>query len=66
MTVMIKLFAVPVQPFADGVTVMFATVGALEPFSAVKGAIFPMPAAARPILVLLFVQAKAVPATVPV
>ena len=66
MTVMIKLFAVPVQPFADGVTVMFATVGALVPFSAVNDAIFPMPAPARPMVVLSFVQAKAVPVTVPV
>jgi hypothetical protein len=65
-TVMEKLFEAPVQPFADGVTVMFADVAALVPFSAVKDGIFPAPEPARPMLVLLLVHVKVVPFTVPV
>jgi hypothetical protein len=65
-TVIVKLFAVPVQPFADGVVVMFATVGAVVMFRAIKDGIFPAPVPARPIAVLLLVQANVVPLTVPV
>lgn len=65
-TVMIKLSAAPVQPFAVGVTVIKAVTGTLLRLMAVKGAISPFPFAASPIAVLLFVQLKPVPLTAPV
>ena len=65
MTVIVKLLVVPVQPFADGVTTILDTVGALVPFSAVKDGILPKPVPARPVVVLLFVQLNVVPVTVP-
>ena len=46
-------------------TVIVATIGALVEFVAVNDEIFPLPFAARPIAVLLFVQKYVVPATVP-
>jgi hypothetical protein len=56
-TVIVKLTAVPVQPPAvDGVTVMVAVIGAAVALVAVKPGILPVPAAARPIAVLLLVQ----------
>jgi hypothetical protein len=45
---------------------MVAVTGALVALVAVKLAILPVPAAARPIVVLLFVQLNTVPATAPV
>ena len=66
MTVIVKLFVEPVQPFADGVTTIPATVGSSVPFSPVKDGILPVPEPASPMLALLFVQVKLVPATVPV
>ena len=54
----------PVQPLAVGVTVIVAVIGDVVLLIAVKAAIFPLPFAARPIAVLLFVQSK-VPATGP-
>lgn len=56
-TVMVKLTAAPAQaPGDDGVTVMVADIGAAVLLVAVKLGILPVPAAARPIAVLLFVQ----------
>ena len=56
--------AVPVHPLAEGVTVIVDTTGAVPVFEAVKEGVFPVPLAARPILALLFVQLKVVPAVV--
>ena len=53
---MVKLTGVPTQPAADGVTVMVALMGAPVALVAVKLAIFPVPLAANPMAVLLFVQ----------
>ena len=47
----------------DGVTVMVATTGAPVALVAMKDAIFPVPLAAKPIDVVLFVQLNTVPAT---
>ena len=65
-TVMVNICGKPVQPFADGVTVIVAVTGALVILTALKAGIFPVPLAANPIEVLLFVQLKAVPLTAPV
>ena len=60
LTVMVKLLLVPVQvtppDVNTGVTVIVATTGALVALVAVKLAMLPVPLAARPIVVLLFVQ----------
>ena len=48
-TVIVKVCAGPVQPFAVGVTVILATSPLLEVFVAIKDGIFPVPVAARPI-----------------
>ena len=60
MTIIVKVLAVPkqVNPLAEnsGVTVIVATTGAVPVFMAAKAAILPTPLAARPMLVLLFVQ----------
>jgi hypothetical protein len=63
---MVKLLLVPVQPLAEGVTVIVAVIGALVVLVAVNDAILPVPEAASPIAVLLLVQLKVVPATAPV
>ena len=63
---MVNDSGVPVQPNAEGVTVIVAVIGALVVLVAVKAAIFPVPFAANPTKTLLFVQLKAVPVTVPV
>ena len=56
-TVMVKLTGkLPPQPFADGVTVMVAVMGALVALVATKLAMLPVPDAARPMAVLLLVQ----------
>lgn len=65
-TVIVKVMAGPVQPLAVGVTVMVATTGTPVTFVAVKLAILPVPAAARPILGALLVQLYTAPATLPV
>ena len=62
LTVMVKVCAVPVQlvpPLANvGVTVMVAVTGLAVRFVAVKaGIVGPVPVAARPMLVVLLVQA---------
>lgn len=69
-TVIVKLIGVPVQVVAPlvnvGVTVMVAVCTVAVALVAVKGAMLPVPAAARPIVVLLFVQLYTVPGTLPV
>jgi hypothetical protein len=62
---MVKVMAVPGQPLAVGVTVMVADIGLLVELVAVNDAMFPLPLAASPMEVLLFVQLKVVPATGP-
>jgi len=57
--------AVPGQPFAVGVIVMVAVIGAFDAFVVVKAGISPEPFAARPILALLLVQINVVPLTGP-
>ena len=52
------------QPFATGLTVTVATCVVPPVLAAVKDAIFPVPLAARPMLVLSFVQLNVVPGTV--
>jgi hypothetical protein len=64
--VIIKFWATPGHPFATGVTVIVAATGALVKFIAVNEGIFPLPLAAKPMLVLLFVHVKPVPLTDPV
>ena len=53
------------QLFADGITVIVAVIGALVVFVAVNDGIFPLPLAAKPMEVLLFVQLNPVPLTAP-
>ena len=65
-TVIVKVRAVPTQPFAVGVTVMVATMLLEVVFTAVKAAILPVPVVAKPMLDVLFVQLKVVPVTVEV
>jgi hypothetical protein len=60
LTVIVNVFAVPVQPAFEGVTVIVATTGAVPALVAVNEAISPVPLAARPIDVALFVQLKVV------
>jgi hypothetical protein len=55
-TVMVNVFAAPVQPFAVGVTVIVAVTGALVVFTPLNEGIFPVPLAARPMDGVLFVQ----------
>ena len=62
----VNVCGVPVQPTADAVTVIVAVTGALVKLIAVKDAILPVPVAANPIVVLLFVQLIEVPLTAPV
>ena len=63
LTVIVNIRGVPLQPFADGVTVIVATTGLPVEFVAVKAAISPVPLAAKPILGVLFVQLYTVPVT---
>lgn len=67
---MVKLIGVPVHVVAPlvnvGVTVMVAVCTVAVALVAVKLAILPVPAAARPMVVLLFVQLYTVPGTLPV
>ena len=65
LTVIVKLCEGPGQPLARGVTVIVAITGALVEFVAVNDGIFPLPLAAKPIEVLLFVQLNPVPLTAP-
>ena len=65
LTVMVNVWAAPGQPAADGVTVIVAVTGVLVKLMAVNAGIFPLPDAAKPIDVLLFVQLKVVPLIAP-
>ncbi len=65
LTVMVKVCDVPVQPIAEGETVMVATIVEVPRLVAVKAGMLPEPLAARPMLGWLFVQLKFVPGTVP-
>jgi hypothetical protein len=56
LTVIVNVWAAPEQPFAIGMTTIVATTGADVLFVAVKPAILPVPLAARPMLVVVFVQ----------
>ena len=65
-TVMANVTGVPLHPFTSGVTVMFATWGMVPVLIAVKDEISPVPLAARPILILSFIQLYVVSLTPPV
>lgn len=54
----------PVQPAAEGVTVMVAVTGVVPVFTAEKPGVFPLPEAASPMPAFEFVQEKVAPATV--
>ena len=54
------------QPFAVGVTVIVAVIGAVVPLVAVKAGTLPEPLPVRPIVVLLLVHVNVVPVTGPV
>ena len=56
LTVIVKVVGVPGHPFSIGVTVIVAIKGAPVEFVAVKALIVPVPLAASPIPVVLFVQ----------
>ena len=62
---MVNVCAAPGQPAADGVTVIVAVTGAVPVLIAANAGIFPLPDAAKPIDVLLFVQLKVLPPTAP-
>ncbi len=65
-TVIVKLCVLPTQLVGTGplgMMVMVATTGTLLVFTAVNDGIFPVPEAAKPILVLLHAQVKTVFAT---
>jgi len=55
-TVMVNVIEFPVQLFSDGLTVMVEVIGAPVLLVNVNEGIFPVPEAASPIAVLLFVQ----------
>ena len=52
---------VPTQPFTVGVTTIVPDIAAAPEFVAVKEAMFPVPEAAKPIVLLLLVQVKLPP-----
>ena len=56
LTLIVKVVGVPEQLFAIGVTVIVAVTALAPAFIAVNAAILPVPLAAKPILVVLFVQ----------
>jgi hypothetical protein len=65
LTVMVKVCGVPEQVGEKpsvGVTVIVAVIGVVPLLVALKVAILPVPLAAKPIAVLLFVQLKVAPA----
>lgn len=65
-TVKVKTISGPTQPLDVGVTVIVAVTGVVPALMAVNEGRPPGPLAARPMVVLLFVQAKVVPVTGPV
>ena len=56
LTVMVKETGVPGQPLAVGVTSIVPVIGVFPVLVAVNEAIFPVPLAANPMAVLVFVQ----------
>jgi hypothetical protein len=65
-TVIVKFEAAPVQPLADGVTIITAVSGVLPPLVAVKEAMLPLPVAGRPMEAMSLAQLKVAPLTAPV
>ncbi len=65
-TVIMKYLIIPSQPFVEGVTDIFADIGALLLLTAVKTGRFPVPEAASPMDGRSFVQLKTAPAALPV
>jgi hypothetical protein len=63
---MVKVWVVPPQPFATGVTDTVAIDGVVPPSVAVNGVVLPTPLAPRPTVVLLLAHRNVVPLTVPV
>jgi hypothetical protein len=63
LTVILKFDAVPLQPLADGVTVIVPVIAADPLLVAINAAILPVPVEASPIPVLLFIQVYVAPAT---
>ena len=61
--VIVNVLGIPGQPFAVIETVMVAVTGTLELLIAVNGGMVPVPAAARPIRGLSFIQLKVAPLT---
>lgn len=55
-TVMVKVWGVPLHPFAVGVTVIVAVTGDVPALEALNPGILPLPLAASPIEVVLLVQ----------
>src|SRR5688500_6268632 len=66
LTVIVGVIAEPIQPAAVGVTVIVPVTFAAPVLVAVNDAMSPVPLAARPIDVVLFVQLYVVPITAPV
>ena len=62
---MVKVSVVPVQPLAEGETLMIAVIAALPVLIAVNGIMLSAPEAVKPIAVLEFVQLYNVPDTGP-
>ena len=58
------MIGVPVQPESVGVTVMVDVIGLVPVLVAVNAGVFPVPLAAKPMVVLEFVHAKVAPAGV--
>ena len=58
---MVYVLAVPGHPFTVGVTVIVELIAEVPVLVALKAVMFPVPEAAKPIAVLLFVQAKVPP-----
>ena len=56
LTVMVNVCGAPGQPFAVGITVIVDVTGVVPMLTAENARIFPVPDAARPIVVLLLVQ----------
>lgn len=63
LTVIVYVIGEPVQPEAEGVTVIVAVIVLVPAFVAVKAEIVPDPLAPSPIAVLEFVHANVVPVT---
>ena len=61
----VKLLGAPEQLFETGVTTILAVIGILLPLLRVKLLILPIPLAANPMDVLVFVQLYCVPGTTP-